>query len=169
MLQGLSPGPAQPTCEKPRHPAPLPVQLPQNSPGRSFTWRQGSALRIAWLETQHTAVALADVAATVARPVQDLVRGHDREAVGARSYARPPPAVVTQIGRRRPAVAGGIVRRLGVAAGAADVGPRPILIHIMVLGMAMAMLAILGFARFGDEEARQHTKREREQGARIPP
>jgi hypothetical protein len=39
----------------------------------------------------------------------------------------------------------------------------------MVLGMAMAMLAILGFARFGDEEARQHTKCEREQGARIPP
>src|SRR6266851_5900471 len=128
-----------------------------------------SALRITRLETQHTAVTLADVAATVARPVQDLVRRHDGEAVGARSYTRPPPTVVAQIGRRRPAVAAGIVRRLGVATGAADVGPLPILIHIMVLGMAMAMLAILGFARFGDEEARQHTKREREQGARIPP
>src|ERR1700724_676805 len=34
----------------------------------------GSALRIARLETQHTAVALADMAATVARPLQDLVR-----------------------------------------------------------------------------------------------
>src|SRR5260370_23753106 len=124
-------------AKSPRHPVPLPVQLPQNSPGRFFTWRQDSALRIAWLETQHTAVALADVAATVARPVQDLVRGHDREAVGARSYARPPPAVVTQIGRRRPAAAGGVVPPLVVAAGAADRRPRPIIIHIMGLGMAL--------------------------------
>jgi hypothetical protein len=157
------------------------MQLSQNSLCSVFMYlTEGSALRVTGLETQHIAVALADVAATVARPVQDLVRRHDREAVGTWSYARPPPTVVAQIGRRRPAVAGGIVRRLGVAAGAADVGPIPILIHIMVLGMAMATLAlsivevpaILGLARLGEEEARQHTERERdecEQGARAPP
>jgi hypothetical protein len=48
----------------------------------------------------------------------------------------------------------------------------------MVLGMAMATLAlsivevpaILGFARLGEEEARQHTERDEcEQGARAPP
>jgi hypothetical protein len=40
----------------------------------------------------------------------------------------------------------------------------------MVLGMAIAMTAILGFARLGDKEARQHANRdEREQGAGAPP
>jgi hypothetical protein len=47
----------------------------------------------------------------------------------------------------------------------------------MVLGMAMAMTAlsvvgataILGFARWGEEEAHQHPERDREQGARAPP
>ena len=80
-------------------------------PRRRF--RVFSAFGIAGLETQHAAVALADMAAAVARPVQDLVRRHDREAVGAWLYARPPPTVVAHVGCRRPAVAGGIVRRLG--------------------------------------------------------
>jgi hypothetical protein len=93
---------------------------------RACALTRDSDLRIARLETQHTAVALADVAATVA----------------------------------------------------ADVGPRPILIHIVVLGMAMAMhalsvvggTAILGFARRSEEEAHQHAERyEFEQGARAPP
>ena len=40
----------------------------------------------------------------------------------------------------------------------------------MVLGMAMAMTAILGFARRSEEEAHQHAERyEFEQGARAPP
>jgi hypothetical protein len=45
----------------------------------------------------------------------------------------------------------------------------------MILGMAMAMTTqsvILGFARWGEEEAHQHAERDRDEfepGARAPP
>jgi len=103
----------------------------------------GSTLRIAGLKTCDAAVALADVAAAIERPVQDLVRRHDNKAVRARSHTSTPPAVITNVGRRRSAITGGIVGRLGAAAGAADVGPLSALVDIVARGVPVAMVAAL--------------------------
>ena len=51
---------------------------------------------------------------------------------------RPPPTILTDVGGSWPAVAIGIIGRLRIAARAADVGPLPVLVHVVVLRMPVA-------------------------------
>ena len=95
------------------------------------------------------------MAATIKGPVQDFVGRHYREIPRTRAYASVPPAIVADIGRRRPTVAGRVVSRLRIAARTADVGLHPVLVHVVMLGMTIAVVAALGTRNIADAPRRE--------------